>query len=81
MSLHLYVKDCDKAFERAKKAGAEVVRPLEDAFWGDRIGRLRDPFGHEWSVATHKKDLSPEQIQEAGKKWIEQIKKKEPVAA
>lgn len=74
VTLHLYVEDCDKVFAQATKAGAVVVMPVEDAFWGDRYGKLKDPFGHEWSVATHKKDLSATQIEEAGRKWMEQAK-------
>jgi uncharacterized glyoxalase superfamily protein PhnB len=65
--LHIYVPDADAFFEKAIKAGAEVVMPLGDAFWGDRYGQLKDPFGHIWSVATHVKDLTPEEIAEAAK--------------
>ena len=67
VSLHLYIPDADAFFEKAIKAGAEVVMPLGDAFWGDRYGQLKDPFGHIWSVATHIKDLTPEEIAEAAK--------------
>jgi PhnB protein len=66
--LHLYVADADAAFAKAVAAGAEVTMPLTDMFWGDRYGQLRDPFGHRWSIATHIKDLSPEQVTEAMKK-------------
>ncbi len=62
VTLHLYVQDADQAFDRAVSAGATVKMPLTDMFWGDRYGRLIDPFGHEWSIATHKQDLTPEQI-------------------
>lgn len=65
--LHIYVPDADAFFEKAIKAGAEVVMPLGDAFWGDRYGQLKDPFGHIWSVATHVKDLTPEEIAEAAR--------------
>ncbi len=65
--LHIYVPDADAFFEKAIKAGAEVVMPLGDAFWGDRYGQLKDPFGHVWSVATHVKDLTAEEIAEAAK--------------
>jgi uncharacterized glyoxalase superfamily protein PhnB len=61
-SMHIYVDDADKYYERAVEAGCEVVAPLMDAFWGDRYGKVRDPFGHEWGVATHKEDLTPEEI-------------------
>jgi PhnB protein len=58
----LYVDDVDKTFNAALAAGAEVRMPVADMFWGDRYGSLVDPFGHEWSVATHIEDLSPEEI-------------------
>lgn len=63
--MHLYVPDADAAWDKALAAGAEPVMPLEDAFWGDRYGQVADPFGHRWSIATHKQDLSLEQIQES----------------
>ena len=65
VSLFLYVENADKVFESAKAAGAVVTQPLEDQFWGDRYGKLRDPFGHSWSIATHIKDLTPEQMKAA----------------
>jgi uncharacterized glyoxalase superfamily protein PhnB len=64
VKLHLYVDDVDDVFGRAVAAGATVLMPLEDCFWGDRYGILRDPFGHRWSVATHLEDLSPRELQE-----------------
>ena len=60
--LFLYVEDADKTFDSAVKAGAKVEMPLENQFWGDRYGKLTDPFGHEWGVATHVEDLTPEEI-------------------
>jgi PhnB protein len=62
MGLHIYVEDVDSAFDRAVKAGANVEMPVSDMFWGDRYGRLADPFGHKWSIATHKRDLSREEM-------------------
>jgi PhnB protein len=62
VSLHLYVKDVDASFRKATEAGAKPVRPVQDQFYGDRSGTLRDPFGHVWHLATHKEDLSPEEI-------------------
>jgi PhnB protein len=59
----LYVNDCDASFQRALDAGATVLRPLQDQFYGDRSGTLTDPFGHQWTIATHKEDVSPEEIQ------------------
>ncbi|MEX2185201.1 MAG: VOC family protein [Pirellulales bacterium] len=58
----LYVEDCDAVFQRAVAAGATVVRPLADQFYGDRSGTIEDPFGHKWTIATHKEDLTPEEI-------------------
>jgi len=60
--LHLYVENCDAFYDRAVKAGAKATMPLMDAFWGDRYGQVTDPFGHVWSIATHKQDLTLEQI-------------------
>lgn len=65
VTLHLYVADVDAAAARAVKAGATVTMPIADQFWGDRYGKLRDPFGHSWSVATHIKDPTPEEMQAA----------------
>jgi uncharacterized glyoxalase superfamily protein PhnB len=64
VTVHLYVEDADAVFNRAVDAGATVAMPLADMFWGDRYGKLTDPFGHHWSVATHLEDLTPEQMQE-----------------
>jgi PhnB protein len=61
-TLHLYVKDVDRAFQRAVAAGAEVRMPATDMFWGDRYAKVADPFGHEWGLATHKEDLSAGEI-------------------
>ena len=63
VTLHLYVKDVDAAFARAVDAGAVVKMPLADMFWGDRYGIVTDPCGHHWSLATHVKDVSPEEMQ------------------
>jgi PhnB protein len=65
-SVFMYVEDADAVFERATAAGATVVAPLEDMFWGDRFGTLADPFGHLWSVATHIEDVSEEEMAERG---------------
>jgi len=69
-SLHIYVENADASFERALNAGAKVRYPLEDAFWGDRYGKVTDPFGHEWGIATRVKDLSREEMENAGKEWM-----------
>ena len=62
VSILLYVEDVDARFSRAIAAGAKVVRPVQDQFYGDRSGTLADPFGHVWTIATHKEDVSPEEI-------------------
>ena len=62
VSVLLYVTDCDAVFNRAVAAGGKVKRPMKDQFYGDRSGTLEDPFGHVWSVSTHKEDLSMEEI-------------------
>jgi PhnB protein len=73
MGLHIYVEDADSAFDRAVKAGATIEMPIGDMFWGDRYGKLADPFGHKWSIATHKKDLSLDEMME-GMKQMEMPK-------
>ena len=65
VTIHLQVADVDAVFAQAVAAGATVTMPVADMFWGDRYGQLKDPFGHHWSVATHQRDLTPQQIQEA----------------
>jgi PhnB protein len=62
MGLHIYLDGVDAAFDRAVKAGAQVEMPVMDQFWGDRYGKLKDPFGHKWSIATHTKDLSMDDV-------------------
>jgi PhnB protein len=61
-SLFLYTADVDAAFRRAVEAGCKVIAPLTDMFWGDRFGKLEDPFGNQWSMATHKEDVSPAEM-------------------
>ena len=65
-SIFLYVNDADMTFNKAVSNGAKPLMPLSDAFWGDRFGSIQDPFGHVWSIATHKKDMTPEEIKKAG---------------
>lgn len=62
VTIHLYVSDCDAVFRRATEAGAKPTMPPQDMFWGDRYATVRDPFGHNWSIATRKRDLSSEEI-------------------
>jgi uncharacterized glyoxalase superfamily protein PhnB len=68
VTIHLYVDDADASAARAVKAGAKLTMPVADMFWGDRYGTLEDPFGHRWSVATHVRDVTPEEMQQAMKK-------------
>ena len=63
VTVHLYVQDADAAWKRAVDAGCTVKMPLQDQFWGDRYGQVVDPFGHQWSIATHIEDPTPEEIQ------------------
>jgi uncharacterized glyoxalase superfamily protein PhnB len=63
VTIHLYVNDADAVFAQAVEAGASVSMPLADMFWGDRYGKVIDPFGHHWSIAEHVEDLTPEQLQ------------------
>lgn len=65
--LHFFVEDVDAAFARAVKAGATVKLPVSDMFWGDRYCQVEDPFGHMWSLATHVRDLTPDEIAAAAK--------------
>ena len=62
VTIHLQVEDADAAFARAMRAGAMVTMPLADMFWGDRYGRVVDPFGHHWSIATHLREVSREEM-------------------
>jgi PhnB protein len=62
MYLHLYVPDADTIFNRAVTAGARVDMPLQNMFWGDRYGKLTDPFGQQWGIATHVEDVAPEDM-------------------
>ena len=75
VSLYLYVEDADKIFNQAVEAGAKVTMPLMDAFWGDRIGSVLDPFGHSWSIATHKIDMTPEGLRKAGEEYFAKMAK------
>jgi PhnB protein len=68
VSLYLYLPDVDRVFERATAAGAKVLRPVENQFYGDRSGFLQDPFGHLWGLATHVEDVSPEDMKQRMKK-------------
>jgi uncharacterized glyoxalase superfamily protein PhnB len=73
VGLYLYMEDVDQAFNRAVSAGAKVEMPVTDMFWGDRCGQLTDPFGHKWSLATHREDLTRDEIQTRGKVFFAQM--------
>ena len=68
VTTHLYVEDVDVFVARATAAGARITMPLQDMFWGDRYCKLEDPFGHQWSVATHVRDVSPDEMRQAAQK-------------
>jgi len=70
VSLHQYVENCDAAVKRAQDAGATVMMPPRDMFWGDRYAVLTDPFGHKWALATHIKDMTPAEMQAAMKEFF-----------
>ena len=75
MGLHIYVNNVDEAFDRAVQAGAKVEMPVVDQFWGDRYGRLKDPFGHKWSIATHVKDMSADEMKHSMDEAMEKMPK------
>jgi PhnB protein len=68
VSLYLYIPDVDRVVQRAVAAGAKIIRPVENQFYGDRSGFIQDPFGHLWGVATHVEDVAPQELEERAKK-------------
>lgn len=78
VSLMVYVPDVDSAFKQAIAAGGEEVQPVQNQFWGDRLGTLTDPFGHKWSLATTIEDVSPQELETRMKAFSEQHKQAEP---
>jgi len=74
-SLVLYTDNVDSVFDRAVKAGAKVEMPLQNQFWGDRYGKLRDPFGHSWGLAQHVEDVAPAEMERRSKEWLAQMSK------
>lgn len=72
-NIHLWTEDCDAAFARAVAAGAKVLMPLTDQFWGDRFGMVGDPFGHVWAISSQKEDLTPEEITKRGEEAMAQM--------
>ena len=75
VSIHLYVPDCDALYNRAVAAGCKATMPLMSMFWGDRFGKLLDPFGHSWSIATHVEDVPPEEMEKRGIEAMKQMGK------
>ena len=74
-SLFIYTEDVDATFNRALKAGARADMQPENMFWGDRYGKFTDPFGHQWGVATHVEDVSPEEMKRRSEEWSKQMAK------
>lgn len=70
ITIGLYVKDVDKAFQKAVDAGATVVMPISDMFYGDRVGQIMDPFGYKWMITTHKEDVNFEEMQKRSDKMF-----------
>ena len=75
VSMYVYVNDVDAVFNQAVSEDATVLNPVRDQFYGDRSGYLREPFGHVWSIATHKKDLSPDEVRKAGEAFFREMSK------
>lgn len=75
ISLYVYVSDVDATFEKAVAAGGTETMPVSDAFWGDRIGQIRDPFGYSWMIATHKRDLTQDEIRQGAEAFFAQMAK------
>ena len=80
VNLHFWTEDCDAAFARAVAAGARVIMPLTDQFWGDRYGMVSDPFGHAWAITSHKEDLTPEEMMRRGQEAMAQMAHTPPPA-
>ena len=76
ISLYVYVSDVDTAFKKAVAAGGTVSMPVSNAFWGDRVGQIRDPFGYSWMIATHKQDLTKDEIRQGAEAFFAQMAKK-----
>jgi PhnB protein len=72
VSILLYVEDVDARFKKALAAGARELKPLQDQFYGDRSGTLQDPFGHVWTIATHKEDVSPDEMKKRAEAFLKQ---------
>jgi uncharacterized glyoxalase superfamily protein PhnB len=73
--LFVYVDDCDALHARATAAGCEVLFPMADMFWGDRMSKVKDPYGHCWAIATHKWAYTPEEVMKGQQEWLASMKK------
>jgi uncharacterized glyoxalase superfamily protein PhnB len=69
-SVYLYVPDVDATYDRALAAGCQGAMPVSDMFWGDRFGKVIDPFGHHWNLATHTEDVAPAEMERRAKEWM-----------
>ena len=76
ISLYIYVPDVDAVFKQAVASGAAVAMPVADMFWGDRAGSIKDPYGYSWMIATHKQDLSDDEIKKGAEAFFAQMAKK-----
>ena len=76
VSFYLYVENVDAAFTKAVEAGAATRMPVQDMFWGDRAGTVQDPFGYSWMLATHIKDLTPQEMEEGARAFFAQMGRK-----
>ena len=75
VSLNIYTEDCDAMVKRAVAAGAKITMPIADMFWGDRYGKITDPFGHHWGIATHIEDVSEADMAKRAKEWFSTLTK------
>lgn len=76
INLYVYVSDADAAFKQAVEAGGTTTMPVADMFWGDRVGTIKDPFGYTWMIATHKRDLTNDEVQKGAEAFFAQMAKK-----
>jgi PhnB protein len=75
INLFLYTEEVDAVFQRAVRAGAQMEMPLQNMFWGDRYGKLRDPFGHRWGLAQHIEDVAPEEMKRRSDEYMQKMSK------
>ena len=72
-SIHLYVDDCDHVYKQALDAGCTEIQPVADQFWGDRYGKVQDPFGFQWGIATHIEDVDEQEMERRAAEWMAQM--------